>query len=95
MARKLATNRATYGATKRAKHRSHEKQFHSSPVGGELLAAGKIEADVSRVRAAINALAVNGKPHKAHKLKGKKLSAAHRRAIREGIRKAKAAKKAA
>jgi hypothetical protein len=56
-----------------------------------LQAAGKIEGELSRIRAAINALGTNSRP--SHKLKGKKLSAAHRRAIREGIRKAKAARK--
>ncbi len=63
-----------------------------------LQATGKIEGELSRIRAAINALngtALSVRPKvRPHKLKGKKLSAAHRRAIREGIRKAKAAKKA-
>jgi len=54
-----------------------------------LQAAGKIEGELSRIRAAINALGTNGTKHK---LRGKKLSAAHRRAIREGIKKAKLAK---
>jgi DNA-binding FrmR family transcriptional regulator len=53
-----------------------------------LLSQEKIEGQIHGIQAAINAL--NGRPHK---LKGKKLSAAHRRAIKEGIRKAKAARK--
>ena len=53
-----------------------------------LQASGKIEDELSRVRAAINAL--NGRPHK---LKGKKLSASHKRANPLGIVRAKAAKK--
>jgi len=58
-----------------------------------LQAAGKIEGELWRIRAAINALGTNGAgPRHGNKLKGKKLSAAHRRAIREGIKKAKQAK---
>jgi hypothetical protein len=52
------------------------------------------EMKLSQVRAAINAMSTNG--HKsvaarASKLKGKPLSAAHRRAIKIGIAKAKRA----
>ena len=57
-----------------------------------LQSAGKIEGELSRVRAAINALASNGTEEKHRHVdprRGRKLSAAHRRAIREGIRKAK------
>jgi len=63
---------------------------------GKLLGVvGKVEMKLSRIRAAINALSTNG--HKqfragVSKLRGRKLSAAHRRAIKEGIKKAKAAK---
>ena len=63
---------------------------------GKLLAVfGKAETKLSQIRAAINALSTNGhKPFAARvsKLRGKKLSAAHRRAIKEGIKKARAAK---
>jgi hypothetical protein len=58
-----------------------------------LQSAGKIEGELTRIRAAINALASNGTEEKhrrdADPRRGRKLSAAHRRAIREGIRKAK------
>jgi hypothetical protein len=59
-----------------------------------LQAAGKIEGELSRIRAAINALGTNGASLRrgADPRRGKKLSAAHRRAIREGIKKAKQAK---
>jgi hypothetical protein len=53
-----------------------------------LQAAGKIEGELSRIRAAINALASNGAGRR-HPRRGKKLSAAHRKAIKDGIRKAK------
>jgi hypothetical protein len=56
---------------------------------------GKAETKLSQIRAAINALSANShKPFRAgvSKLRGKKLSAAHRRAIKEGIKKARAAK---
>jgi hypothetical protein len=61
-----------------------------------LLAAGKIESDLSRIRAAINALGTKGpRPRQdGDPRRGKKLSAAHKRAIREGIKKAKQAKAA-
>ncbi len=60
-----------------------------------LAVVGKAETKLSQIRAAINALSTNGhKPYRAgvSKLRGRKLSAAHRRAIKEGIRKARAAK---
>lgn len=63
---------------------------------GKLLAvSSKVESKLSQIRAAINALSTNGhKPYRAgvSKLRGKKLSAAHRQAIKRGIAKAKAAK---
>ena len=58
-----------------------------------------VETKLSQVRAAINALSTNGKrPFDGHtsvanrgsKLRGKKLSLAHRRAIKAGIAKARA-----
>jgi hypothetical protein len=63
----------------------------------------KVESELSRVRAAINAMSTNGKrPLHGHtvsargsKLRGRKLSASHIRAIKEGIakrRKAQAGK---
>jgi transcription elongation factor len=60
--------------------------------------AGKIGMKLSQIRAAIHAMSANG--HKSvgsvgarvSKLRGKKLSAKHRAAIRAGIRKAQAAK---
>jgi len=57
-----------------------------------LQAAGKIEGELSRIRAAIKALGTNGARQDGDPRRGKKLSAAHRRAIREGIKKAKLAK---
>ena len=59
-----------------------------------LLAAGKVETDLSRIRVAINALSTNGARSQkvADPRRGKKLSAAHRRAIREGIKKARLVK---
>ena len=60
-----------------------------------LTVVGKAETKLSQIRAAINALSTNGhKPFAARvsKLRGRKLSAAHRRAIKAGIRKARAAK---
>jgi len=49
----------------------------------------KAEMQLSQIRAAITALSANGRKRslhkKAHVLKGRHLSAAHRRAIREGI----------
>ncbi len=57
-----------------------------------LVSQEKIEGQIHGIRAAINAMNgahANGRPHK---LKGKKLSAAHRRAIRLGIARAKAGK---
>jgi hypothetical protein len=55
---------------------------------------GKVESELSRVRAAINAMSSNGSKSyhaKASKLRGRKLSAAHRRAIKLGIAKRKKA----
>lgn len=54
----------------------------------------KIEGQLNGVRAAINALSGNSTQHaaRAHKLKGRKLSAAHRAAIKAGIARAKKAK---
>jgi hypothetical protein len=61
------------------------------------------ETKLSQVRAAINALSTNGKrPFDGHtsvanrgsKLRGRKLSAAHRRAIKAGIARAKKAQAA-
>ena len=59
-----------------------------------LLVAGKVDSELSRIRAAINALGTNGaKPRQGgDPRRGKRLSAAHRRAIREGIKKAKLVK---
>jgi hypothetical protein len=58
-------------------------------------AFGKIEGELRGVRAAINALSSNGNGIKyatrVSKLRGKKLSAAHRHAIELGIAKAKKA----
>jgi len=63
---------------------------------GKLLGVvGKAETKLSQIRAAINALSTNGhKPYRAgvSKLRGKKLSAAHRQAIKRGIARAKAGK---
>ena len=62
---------------------------------GKLLGVvGKAETKLSQIRAAINALSTNGhKPYRAgvSKLRGKKLSAAHRKAIKLGIARAKKA----
>jgi hypothetical protein len=58
----------------------------------------KIANRLTGLRAAINALSTNGRngsarvAHRGSKLRGRHLSAAHKRAIREGIRKARAAK---
>ena len=59
--------------------------------------ATKAETKLSQVRAAINALSTNGKQtfdgrKPVDPRRGRKLSAAHRRAIKAGIRKARAAK---
>jgi hypothetical protein len=59
-----------------------------------LAVSGKIGAKLSQIRAAINALGTNSsKPHagRGSKLRGRKLSAAHRAAIKAGIAKAKRA----
>ena len=60
-----------------------------------LVTQEKIEGQIDRMRAAINALngtALSARPKvRPHKLKGKKLSAAHKRAIRLGIARAKKA----
>jgi hypothetical protein len=63
-------------------------------------ASGKIEGELTRIRAAINALASNGTEEKHRRdvdpRRGRKLSAANRRAMKAGIARAKArAKKAA
>jgi len=65
-----------------------------------LTAQNKIAGRLAGLRGAINALSTNGhKPfdghtplHKVSKLRGKKLSAAHRAAIKRGIAKARAGK---
>lgn len=62
-----------------------------------LVTSGKVESELSRIRAAINALASNGTREKHRRdvgdpRRGRKLSAAHRRAIKAGIAKAKAKK---
>jgi hypothetical protein len=59
-----------------------------------LLAQEKIEGQIHGIRAAISALANgrNGTGKRKGRPRGYKMSAAHRRAIKEGIRKAKAAK---
>jgi hypothetical protein len=57
-----------------------------------LVVANKIGVKLSQIRAAINAMSTNGNKSvgaRVSKLRGKKLSAAHRRAISEGIRKSK------
>ena len=57
--------------------------------------ASTLEHRLSQVRQAIGALtgrASSGPGHGGSKLKGRKLSAAHRRAIKEGIAKRKARK---
>jgi hypothetical protein len=63
-----------------------------------LAASGKIEGELTRIRAAINALASNGTGEKHRRdvdpRRGRKLSAAHRRAIKAGIARAKAKKAA-
>jgi hypothetical protein len=53
----------------------------------------KLAGRLAGLRAAIQALSGNSKPHvaRAHKLKGRKLSPAHRAAIKAGIAKAKRA----
>lgn len=55
---------------------------------GKMLAAfSKAETKLSQIRAAINAMSANGNKSvgaRASKLRGKKLSAAHRRAIKLG-----------
>jgi hypothetical protein len=62
-------------------HREEKKLLH---------VAGKIEKQVNQIRAAINALGTNGL--RSHPLKGRKISAAHRAAIKRGIAKRKAAR---
>jgi hypothetical protein len=58
-----------------------------------LAVANKVGAKLSQIKAAINALGTNSKPHaRGAKLRGRKLSAAHRRAIKTGIARAKKAK---
>ena len=57
-----------------------------------LAVANKVGAKLSQIRAAINAFGTNHKPHaRGAKLRGRKLSPAHRRAIKAGIAKAKKA----
>jgi hypothetical protein len=55
---------------------------------GKLLGVvGKVEMKLSQIRAAINALSTNGhKPFhaKVSKMRGRHLSAAHKKAIRDG-----------
>jgi hypothetical protein len=56
--------------------------------------ADKIGVKLSQIRAAINAMSANGNrsvASRVSKLRGKKLSAAHRRAIKLGIARAKKA----
>ena len=60
-----------------------------------LAVADKIGMKLSQIRAAINAMSTNGNRSvsaRVSKLRGKKLSAAHRRAIKLGIARAKKAK---
>jgi hypothetical protein len=52
-------------------------------------AFAKIETQLSQIRAAISALSTNGRKRSRHTLKGRHLSAAHKKAIREGIAKSK------
>ncbi len=50
-----------------------------------LAVANKVGAKLSQIRAAINALGTNSKPHaRGAKLRGRKLSLKHRRAIKAG-----------
>jgi hypothetical protein len=52
----------------------------------------KVDGQLKALRTAINALSSNGTSavrHQAHKLKGRKISAAHRAAIKAGIARAK------
>jgi hypothetical protein len=58
-----------------------------------LVVANKVGAKLSQIRAAINALSGSSTQHaaRAHKLKGRKLSPAHRAAIKAGIARAKKA----
>jgi hypothetical protein len=50
-----------------------------------LAVANKIGAKLSQIRTAINALGTNSKPHaRGAKLRGRKLSPAHRAAIKAG-----------
>ncbi len=63
--------------------------------GKLLVVSGKVESKLSRIRAAINALSTNGNKSvtaRVSKLRGRKLSAAHRAAIKRGIAKARAGK---
>ncbi len=57
-----------------------------------LVTQEKIEGQIDRMRAAINAVSGNSTGKKSGRPRGYKMSAAHKRAIREGIRKAKAGK---
>ena len=62
---------------------------------GKMLAVfGKMEMKLSQIRAAINAMSTNGNKSvgaRVSKRRGKKLSAAHKRAIKLGIARAKKA----
>ncbi len=58
-----------------------------------LVTQEKIEGQINRMRAAINAVSGNGTGKKKGRARGYKMSAAHKRAIRLGIARAKAAKK--
>ena len=51
-----------------------------------LTVVGKVESKLSQIRAAINALSTNGNKfhRKASKMRGRHLSAAHKKAIRDG-----------
>lgn len=63
-----------------------------------LVVSNKVGAKLSQIRAAINAMSGNGNKSVAvrvSKMRGKKLSAAHRRAIKLGIARAKKAQAAA
>ncbi len=54
---------------------------------GKMLAVfGKVEMKLSQIRAAINAMSTNGNKfhRKVSKMRGKHLSAAHKKAIRDG-----------
>ncbi len=58
-----------------------------------LLSQEKIDGQLHGIRAAINAVSGNGTGKRKRRPRGHKMSAAHKRAIRLGIAKAKAAAK--